>query len=73
MLTFKTIEKEQEKQMKNALESSETTLPSDDKERKKKLIKYALIGGAALVGGFLIYKYVIVKKTSGNNIKTAEF
>lgn len=73
MLTFRTIEKEQERNMKNALNEDGEFLPIDEKERRKKLIKYAAIGAVALAGGFLIYKYVIVKKGKSIDIKTAEF
>jgi len=74
MITFKDIEKEKEKL--NVVNSEGDAVPTDDKSRNKKLIKYAVIGAAALVGGFLIYKYVLVKKKGGSvapDSKMAEF
>lgn len=73
MITFKDVEKDFEKKQTG----EDETNSSSDKEKRKKYITYAIIGGVALVAGYFIYTKVLVKKNSGSigsgDIAMAEF
>lgn len=75
MITFKDVEKDFEKKQMGEGEESNN---SSDKEKRKKYITYAIIGGVALVVGYYIYTKVLVKSNSGSisaggDIPMAEF
>lgn len=73
MITFKDVEKDFEKKQMGEGEENN----SSDKEKRKKYITYAIIGGVALVVGYYVYTKVLVKSNSGRSaggdIPMAEF
>lgn len=72
-----TVEDVEEQEKKGTSATPDSIANGDDADKKKKLIKYAIIGVVGAVALYFVYTKVIVKKkavaTGGGTATTAQF